>query len=146
MKIDGRSYRTIWVGDDGWSVESSTRPGCRTRFETRSLATLDEAAEAIATMVVRGAPLIGVDGGLRALPRARATTRATPASSAPRRGSPRTRPTAVNLRWALDRMAAIVLAPPAGASAPPRPTPRRPRIGRRGRRDAAARSASTAPR
>ena len=59
MKIDGRHYRTIWVADDGWSVEIIDQTKLPFGFETTRLSTLDDAARAIKTMQVRGAPLIG---------------------------------------------------------------------------------------
>ena len=107
MKIDGKSWRTIWLEPDGWSVGVIDQTRLPHRFETRRLATLADAAEAIATMVIRGAPLIGAtaaygmclalreDASDEMLERAYATLLAT-------------RPTAVNLRWALDEMMAAV--------------------------------------
>ena len=59
MKIDGKHYRTIWLGDDGWSVETIDQTKLPHRFETIRLATVEEAGRAIKTMQVRGAPLIG---------------------------------------------------------------------------------------
>ncbi|MCJ2047915.1 S-methyl-5-thioribose-1-phosphate isomerase [Methylobacterium sp. J-078] len=105
MKIDGKPYRTILPAGDGASVAVIDQTRLPFAFELRTLASLDDAALAIRTMVVRGAPLIGVTAayglalGLRAdaseagLDRAVATLAAT-------------RPTAINLRWALDRVAA----------------------------------------
>jgi len=107
MRIKGRPYRTIWLGDDGWSVHVIDQTRLPFAFETRTLRTLNEAAEAIATMVVRGAPLIGVTAAyglclsLRADPSDAGLDHATARLAA-------TRPTAVNLRWALDRMGAVV--------------------------------------
>ncbi len=103
MKIDGRHYRTIWLNEDGNSVEIIDQTKLPHRFETITLRTLGDAARAIATMQVRGAPLIGAtaaygvalalrdDASDEALDRACATLAAT-------------RPTAINLRWALDEM------------------------------------------
>ena len=59
MKIGGKSYRTIWLNDDGWSVEIIDQTKLPHRFETITLRTLADAARAISTMQVRGAPLIG---------------------------------------------------------------------------------------
>src|SRR5215471_8728200 len=107
MKIDGKPWRTIWLEPDGWSVGVIDQTRLPHRFATRRLATLADAADAISTMVIRGAPLIGAtaaygmclalrdDASDEALERARATLLAT-------------RPTAVNLRWALDEMVAAV--------------------------------------
>ena len=107
MNIGGRPWRTISVADDGWSVEVIDQTRLPFAFELRRLRTLEEAAEAISTMVVRGAPLIGVTAAyglclaLRADPSDDALDAAMQRLAA-------TRPTAVNLRWALRRMAATV--------------------------------------
>jgi len=102
MKIDGRHYCTIWPkGDDTVEVIDQTK--LPHRFETVTLRSAADCARAIATMVVRGAPLIGAtaaygialamreDASDEALDRAHDLLLAT-------------RPTAVNLRWALKRM------------------------------------------
>ena len=103
MKIDGKPYRTIWLNEDGKSVEIIDQTKLPHRLETATLRTLDDAARAISTMQVRGAPLIGAtaaygvalalrtDASDEALDRACETLAAT-------------RPTAINLRWALDEM------------------------------------------
>ena len=59
MNIDGKAYRTIWLKPDGWSVEviDQTRLPHELAFVT--LETMQDAARAIRTMQVRGAPLIG---------------------------------------------------------------------------------------
>ena len=103
MFVDGRHYRSIWLDEASglpWIIDQTRLPF---DFEVRALSTVDDAAEAISTMRVRGAPLIGatVAHGLAlalavnptnvGLERARAQLAAT-------------RPTAVNLRWALDRV------------------------------------------
>ena len=107
MQIDGRHYRTIWVAEDGWSVEIIDQTKLPHVFEIARLTTVEEAATAIRTMQVRGAPLIGAtaaygiclalreDASDDALDRAAELLMAT-------------RPTAVNLRWALDEMAKAV--------------------------------------
>ena len=59
MKIDGRPYRTIWLADDGWSVEIIDQTRLPHDFAIARLATVEEAAHAIRAMLVRGAPLIG---------------------------------------------------------------------------------------
>ena len=59
MKIDGRSYRTIWPAADNQAVEVIDQTVLPHRLATRRIATLEDAFEAIATMIVRGAPLIG---------------------------------------------------------------------------------------
>ena len=103
MKVDGRHYRTIWLAEDGWSVGIIDQTRLPHDFVIARLTTLDEAAEAIRAMRVRGAPLIGATAAyglclaLRADPSDEALDRARETLLA-------TRPTAVNLRWALDDM------------------------------------------
>ena len=107
MKVDGKPYRTIWLGQDGWSVEIIDQTKLPHLFEIAALRSAGDAARAISTMQVRGAPLIGAtaaygvclalreDASDDALDRARDELIAT-------------RPTAVNLRWALDEIAHAV--------------------------------------
>jgi methylthioribose-1-phosphate isomerase len=81
------------------------------RFETRELGSAAAVEHAIRTMVVRGAPLIGVSGayGLALALRADASDTALAAAYARLLAA---RPTAVNLRWALDRLRQLVIALP----------------------------------
>lgn len=103
MKIGGRDYRTIWINEDGWRVSIIDQTRLPFTFETRDLSTCEEAAEAIRSMKVRGAPLIGATAAYGVALAMRAE---------PSDGSLRTacsllaasRPTAVNLSWALSRM------------------------------------------
>src|SRR5512143_1485861 len=103
MKIDGKHYRTIWLNEDGKTVEIIDQTKLPHRFETLSLKTLDDAAHAIKWMQVRGAPLIGATAAygvalsLRANPSDEGLDHACDKLAA-------TRPTAINLRWALDEM------------------------------------------
>jgi methylthioribose-1-phosphate isomerase len=103
MNINGKHYRTIWLNDDGWSVEIIDQTKLPFVFETVTLGDLDEAARAIKSMQVRGAPLIGATAAygvalaLRADASDRALDRACEQLAA-------TRPTAINLRWALEEM------------------------------------------
>ena len=113
MNVHGAPYRTIWIGDDGRSVHIIDQTRLPHEFVTRALNTVADAAEAIRNMRVRGAPLIGAtaaygvclalaeDPSDTSLDRAREMLLAT-------------RPTAVNLRWALDEMKAAVSALPVG--------------------------------
>src|SRR5215470_8307100 len=59
MNINGKHYRTIWLNDDGWSVEIIDQTKLPFVLETVILRDLDDAAGAIKSMQVRGAPLIG---------------------------------------------------------------------------------------
>jgi methylthioribose-1-phosphate isomerase len=107
MKIDGKQMRSIWVEGDGASVGTVDQTQLPHRFVTARLATLEDTVHAIKTMQVRGAPLIGAaaaygvwlalraDASDESLERAYATLVAA-------------RPTAINLKWALDEMLAAV--------------------------------------
>jgi len=107
MQVDGKPTRTIWLDADGRSVGIIDQTKLPHRFVTVRLTTLNDAVHAIASMQVRGAPLIGaaaayavalalnVDSSDTALERACAALLAT-------------RPTAINLKWALDEMMATV--------------------------------------
>jgi methylthioribose-1-phosphate isomerase len=59
MKVDGRHTRTIWVEPDGWTVGTIDQTVLPHHFATIKLTNLAEAAHAIKSMQVRGAPLIG---------------------------------------------------------------------------------------
>ncbi len=103
MKIGGKPYRTILPTADGAAVEVIDQTKLPHRFETLRIATVEEAAEAIRAMIVRGAPLIGATAAyglalaLRVDPSDEALDRAHDVLL-------ETRPTAVNLRWALKRV------------------------------------------
>jgi hypothetical protein len=103
MKIDGTPYRAIWLDQDGWSVRIIDQTKLPWSFEILRLTTLEEAAHAIRAMLVRGAPLIGAAAayglclGLRADPGTATLARGAELLMA-------TRPTAVNLAWAIERM------------------------------------------
>lgn len=107
MKIHGRAYRTIWVAPDGWSVVVIDQTQLPFAFATRPLTSLDDAAHAIKSMVVRGAPLIGATAAyglcmaLRQDASDAALSQAYDLLLA-------TRPTAINLKWALDQMVEAV--------------------------------------
>jgi methylthioribose-1-phosphate isomerase len=103
MKIHGRSYRTIWPGADGRSVEVIDQIQLPHAFATRRLETVEDAADAIRSMVVRGAPLIGVTAAYGLWLALRDDANDTALDEAiSRLGA--TRPTAVNLAWALARV------------------------------------------
>jgi methylthioribose-1-phosphate isomerase len=104
MKIDGTHYRSVWVdAEDGWSVRILDQTRLPWVVEIPRLTTVGEVADAIRVMRVRGAPLIGAVAayGLCLALRADPTTEAMERDAALLAG---TRPTAVNLRWAIDRM------------------------------------------
>ena len=107
MNINGKAYRTIWLAADGWSVEviDQTRLPHELAFVT--LRTMEDAAQAIRTMQVRGAPLIGATAayGVCLALRQDASDEALDRAIA---HLGQQRPTAVNLRWALEEMRAAV--------------------------------------
>lgn len=107
MKIGGRSYRTIWTPHHAGDVSVIDQTRLPHRFEIASLASLEDAARAIETMVVRGAPLIGATAayGMALAMRERADDAGVRDAHA---RLLRTRPTAVNLRWALDAVRDIL--------------------------------------
>jgi methylthioribose-1-phosphate isomerase len=107
MKIDGKRYRTIWVEDDGWSVGIIDQTRLPHVFETKVLKTVGNAALAIKDMLVRGAPLIGATAayGICLALREDASDRNLEAAT---KELLATRPTAVNLRWAVEDMVATV--------------------------------------
>ncbi|QCI63732.1 S-methyl-5-thioribose-1-phosphate isomerase [Phreatobacter stygius] len=117
MRINGRDYRTIWLADDGWSVVVIDQTRLPHFFEVQSLETMPAAAAAIRDMIVRGAPLIGATGayGMALAMRQDASDGAVAEAFTVLDA---TRPTAVNLRWALERMRRRLLAhPPAERAA-----------------------------
>jgi methylthioribose-1-phosphate isomerase len=103
MKIEGIPYRSIWLNRDGWSVDIIDQTRLPHEFEIRPLRCLDDAAEAISAMRVRGAPLIGATAayGVALAMREGADEQSLNRAC---RQLLATRPTAVNLRWALDRI------------------------------------------
>ena len=110
MDVNGAHYRTIWLCDDGWSVEIIDQRRLPHEFTTQRLRNVEDAAAAIQTMAVRGAPLIGATAAYGLCLQA---TR--DASEAALHGARdlllATRPTAINLRWALETTMAAILAP-----------------------------------
>ncbi len=107
MRVDGKAYRTIWVEQDGWSVGIIDQTRLPHDFATLVLRTVDEAAHAIKSMQVRGAPLIGAAAayGMCLALRADASDEALERAY---RLLLETRPTAINLKWALDEMLAAL--------------------------------------
>jgi methylthioribose-1-phosphate isomerase len=103
MKVNGRTYRTIWLNDNQSSVSVIDQTLLPHRFEIVEWRSVEDAAKGIRDMVVRGAPLIGVSAAygmalaMLADPGDESFQRAYELLSS-------ARPTAVNLRWALERM------------------------------------------
>ncbi|MBV9564904.1 MAG: S-methyl-5-thioribose-1-phosphate isomerase [Bradyrhizobium sp.] len=107
MKVDGKHFRSIWLEPDGWSVGAIDQRRLPHEFVVARLTNVGEAAAAIRAMLVRGAPLIGAtaaygmalamreDASDAALARAYEVLIAT-------------RPTAINLKWALEEMRTVL--------------------------------------
>jgi len=117
MKVDGRHFRTIWVEPDGWSIGAIDQRRLPHEFVIARMTSCDEAADAISSMLVRGAPLIGATAAygvalaMRSDASDAALARACDALSA-------TRPTAINLKWACDEMRkALSTLPPSARAA-----------------------------
>jgi methylthioribose-1-phosphate isomerase len=105
MKVEGKHYRTIW--SDGESVFVIDQTKLPHKFEIAAWRYVEDAAHGIRSMVVRGAPLIGAAAGYgMAL-----AMKANPSDESLYQAYDllvQSRPTAVNLRWALDRMSGLL--------------------------------------
>lgn len=103
MKINGKPARTLIVRPDGWSVEIIDQTRLPHVIESVVLKTADDAAYAIKAMLVRGAPLIGVTAAYGVALAMRKSASDVALDEAVEFLASQ-RPTAVNLRWALDEM------------------------------------------
>jgi methylthioribose-1-phosphate isomerase len=107
MRVRGEDHRTVRVAGDGASVLVIDQTRLPFAFELRRLASAADAAAAIRDMVVRGAPLIGVTAAYGV-----ALGMRSDATDAGLHGAVEllgaTRPTAVNLHWALGRMVRVL--------------------------------------
>jgi methylthioribose-1-phosphate isomerase len=107
MKVDGKHFRSIWLEGDGWSFGAIDQRKLPHEFVVARLTDCEQAAEAIRSMLVRGAPLIGATAAygmalaMRADPSDAGIDRAYKMLIA-------TRPTAINLKWALEEMRAVL--------------------------------------
>ena len=102
MRIDGKAYRTIWPATDG-AVEIVDQTRLPHELVVASLRSIADVAHAIRTMQVRGAPLIGAAAAY-GMALAAAADPSDDALAAARAELAATRPTAVNLAWALAEM------------------------------------------
>jgi methylthioribose-1-phosphate isomerase len=103
MRIAGVATRSIWLEPDGWSVGIFDQRRLPWAIERIVLRSAEDAAFAIADMATRGAPLIGAVAayGLALSLRADPSDESLAAHFERLRG---TRPTAINLLWALERV------------------------------------------
>lgn len=107
MKIDGTHYRSLWWNSDKDVLEIIDQRWLPHDFRVIPVATMQDFANAITQMRVRGAPLIGATAAY-----GMALAMAEDASDANMDAAwtflEKTRPTAINLRWALDRCRAVL--------------------------------------
>ena len=101
MKIEGKEYRTIWFERNIVKIIDQTK--LPHQFIIKELKTVKDAINSIKTMEVRGAPLIGGTAayGLVLAIQENNDTKFIKKSSEELIDS---RPTAINLKWAIDRM------------------------------------------
>ena len=111
MNVGSQYYRSIALNPDGWRVDIIDQTRLPHEFYLKTLQTLDDAVIAIQQMWVRGAPLIGATAAYGLCLALRRDTSDRHLESA-RQALLGTRPTAVNLRWALDDMTSRLQAIP----------------------------------
>src|SRR6516165_2658826 len=118
MKVDGKHFRSVWLEPDGWSVGAIDQRRLPHEFVVAKLTDCAAAADAIRSMLVRGAPLIGATAAY-GMALAMRDDRSDSAIDCAYDMLIATRPTAVNLKWALDEMRAMLrpLAPSARTEA-----------------------------
>ena len=109
MKIEGKNYRTIWPSADTSADKPIVNIIDQTKlphvFEITEISTLPQMLHAIKTMQVRGAPLIGAAA---AYGMALAALHHDDLQEAAKLLI-HSRPTALNLRWAVERMRNVLL-------------------------------------
>jgi len=112
MKVAGQAMRSIWLEADGAGVGIIDQTRLPFELRTVRLITVDEAAHAIRAMLVRGAPLIGATAAYgMAL-----AVRTDPSDTSVAKAAElllATRPTAVNLRWAVEDLRTLLQQTPA---------------------------------
>jgi len=116
MNVGDKHYRTIWLNADGWSVDLIDQRWLPHDFRVVNVRGIDGIAVAIREMWVRGAPLIGVAAAYGVAMRMREDA-SDAALDAAWETLHATRPTAINLRWALDDMRARLRPLPASERA-----------------------------
>jgi methylthioribose-1-phosphate isomerase len=116
VKVADRHYRTIWPGEDGRSVEIIDQRWLPHDFRVERIDSVAGIATAIRDMWVRGAPLIGVTAAYGVAIQM-ADDPSDAALNAVWATLHETRPTAINLRWALDEMRRVLRPLPPGQRA-----------------------------
>jgi methylthioribose-1-phosphate isomerase len=107
MKVGGKHVRSIWLEPDGWSVSAIDQRRLPHDFVVARLTDCDAAADAIRSMLVRGAPLIGATAAY-GMALAMRTDASDAALDQACKTLMATRPTAINLKWALDEMRSLL--------------------------------------
>jgi methylthioribose-1-phosphate isomerase len=107
MRVSGKDFRSIWIDEATGDLRIIDQTVLPHRFEIRTIPDVRAAAEAIRSMQVRGAPLIGA---MAAHGIALALARDPSDDSLSRVGREllATRPTAINLGWAISRVTEVV--------------------------------------
>src|SRR5260370_1126909 len=103
MKVEGSHIRSIWLEPDGYTVSAIDQRRLPHDFVVARLTTCDAAADAIRSMLVRGAPLIGATAayGMALAMRAESSDAALDRAY---KMLIATRPAAINLKWALEEV------------------------------------------
>ena len=107
MKVDGRHFRSIWLEPDGFTVGAIDQRRLPHEFIVARLTNATDAADAIRSMLVRGAPLIGATAAY-GVALAMRSDNSDAALDQAYKLLIATRPTAINLKWALDEMARLL--------------------------------------
>lgn len=103
MKINGAAYRSIWLSDNGWSVKIFDQRQLPWKLEVIEITSVDMAARAIKDMWTRGAPLLAMTAAYGLC----MALRSDPSDASLEKNYnllAQARPTAVNLKWALDQI------------------------------------------
>ena len=101
MKINNKEYRTIWLEDDIVKIIDQTK--LPHEFVTKDLKTVNDAVNAIKTMEVRGAPLIGGTAAYGVVLAIKENNNSDFIKKSTE-SLIQSRPTAINLKWAVNRM------------------------------------------
>ena len=107
MRVEGKHIRSIWLEPDGWSVGAIDQRKLPHDFVVARLTTCNAAADAVRSMLVRGAPLIGATAAYGVALAMRADSSDAALDHA-YQTLIATRPTAINLKWALDGMRSVL--------------------------------------
>ena len=101
MRIKGQEYKTIWFGNNTVKIIDQTK--LPHKFQIDELKSVDDAINAIKVMKVRGAPLIGATAAYGIVLALIENNEQSFLDNACK-NLIKSRPTAINLKWAVDRM------------------------------------------